>query len=226
MAAVQWSALVSQMKGKLRGDVLQGTQSGQVVRSNGRGKPFGTPYANSVRNIAGFVASSWALIPTVDIAAWQAATSAYPTTDRFGNSRTPSAYNLYCRLNMALVNASQGMLTYPAAPAALTNISGVFVDYNTAGRIAFTSPNAATASEIFLCNCSRPFSPGKRKPSNGYRNIFHWTPGAYGSVELTSEIATAWGTNQVGSQYQMKFQVLNVNTGQLGVPFYLSWIQA
>jgi hypothetical protein len=213
------------MKGKLRGDVIQNSQAGSVVRSGARGRPSVTPSTQNVRANAGFITSTWQTLSASDMAAWKAMAPSYPTTTKFGASRTPSAYNLYAKLNMNLINAGIATLTVPASPITLTDISFTQITVTTYNDLHWQVPVSLASDEVLIVACSRSVSPGRTAPQAGYQVVqVEASPNSSIQYAFFSQYEAAFGYPLVGSQVFVKFVVMNVATGQKGIPLIVPFI--
>jgi hypothetical protein len=116
MPLVKYSALVTRMSGKLNGSVFAFNQGGDYFRNNKQGKGKTSSRWQQNKALWANLSAQWRLLPDADKSAWVAIAPEYPTTNRFGVPRTPSGYELFMRLNGAMVMNELGCCLTPDNP--------------------------------------------------------------------------------------------------------------
>jgi hypothetical protein len=215
MAVVKWTGLVTAMKGKIRGSVMQLGAGGQIMRSNRQfNQHSNMRWRGSKVNIA-TVANNWRSLTPTQMLAWASATSMYPVTDRFGNTHYPSAYTLYMRLNNALQYHSGSMIMTPLAPVAFSNISPIEVAVGGGPTFeAISNINTQTYERVII-SASSPMSYGRQANAGQYVKIGSYDFSGTRFMNITTDYEAVYGVIPVGCQYWFQWQILNLNTGQL-----------
>ncbi len=113
---VKYSALVTRMSGKLNGSVFAFNQGGDYFRNNKQGKGKTSDRWQANKAMWANLSSHWRDLTDEQRAEWVAITSLYPTLNRFGVERIPSGYELYMRLNGAMVMNRLGNSLTPDNP--------------------------------------------------------------------------------------------------------------
>lgn len=128
MPRIKFSALVSAMAGKSQGSVFSKNQGGSYFRNNKSG--YGTKTVAQAQNQAKFksVGRQWSALSDVERGAWNSAVVNFPTKNIFGDSRTPSGYELFCRVNGARVSRDMGIATTPIIPQEVPGIDSLSWD--------------------------------------------------------------------------------------------------
>lgn len=128
MPKIKFSTLVSGVKGKSNGSVFSTNSGGAYFRTNKTGG--GKKSARWDKNKAGFssLAQSWKMLSDEEQEAWNNATLAYMTLNAFGDSRKPSGYELFMRLNGALIAVNKPVLTLPAVPRELPSVGASYFE--------------------------------------------------------------------------------------------------
>ena len=215
MAVVKWTALVTAMKGKLRGSVLQFGAGGQVLRSNRQYNQFSNERWNGSKNNLAAVTGNWRNLTSADRAAWAAQTLNYPTTDRYGNTHYPSPFTLHQRLNNAMLYHNGTLLTTPLAPQSFTNIAPISVTVG-AGPTLTLDLNVHTAgNELVIISCTAPLSNGRRPPKGLYTLVARVNMSALTSYDFTTEYNNRFGAVLANAQIFVQVKLFNVDTGQL-----------
>lgn len=140
MPKIRLSALATDIKGKSGGSVFSSNAGGTYFRNNpsGGGKTSANWEKQKVN--MSVLSSSWRNLSDEQKAVWEAQRSNYPTNNAFGESRLPSAYELYMRLNGVLLANGLPLLPVPLAPQSFTDL-GEF-EFFTPDKWAFTPQNA------------------------------------------------------------------------------------
>lgn len=215
MAVVKWTALVTAMKGKLRGSVLQFSAGGQVMRSNKQFNQYSNQRWNGSRNNLSQVTQNWKTLTSAQRAAWAAATVNYPSKDRYGNTHYPSPYTLHMRLNNAMLYHNSTLLTTTLAPAAFTNITPITVTLFSGPSLGLTIGQFTTSDEVVLISATAPLSPGRRPPKGLYSLIARADMSATVTYDLTTPYIDRFGQISAGAQIFFQVRIFNKTTGQL-----------
>lgn len=214
-AVVKWTALVTAMKGKLRGSVLQFGAGGQVLRSNRQYNQFSNPRWNGSKNNIAAVTGNWRNLTSADRTAWAAQTINYPTTDRYGNTHYPSPFTLHMRLNNALLYHTGALLTTPLAPQSFTNIAPISVIVGSGPSLALDINVHTAGNELVIINCTAPLSNGRRPPKGLYTLVARANMSATTFYDFTADYIQRFGQVLAGAQIFVQVKLLNVDTGQL-----------
>lgn len=129
MARIKFSGLVSEMKGKLNGSVLSSNRGGAYIRNNKAGQKNLSAKSTQVKNKFGSLASQWRNLSVEQQEQWALMAPNYPTTNKFGDVRIPSGYELFMRLNGTLQLMNLPLQALPSAPVSLNPLGAVSYDY-------------------------------------------------------------------------------------------------
>lgn len=226
MATIKPSGLVTGFKGKLQGSVLQYNSGGNIIRSN-RNHNRATSQQWSLQKIKqATVAQHWRSLTDANRATWNAIVADYPTTNKWGDERIPSGYELHNRLNGALYSLFASMLDEAPAPEGVPsltdNISEPDIDHWL--RIKWGHSGGGTA--IVVAYGSKPVPPG-RTPSPGSYFRMNFNAVNDGDYIYYDEIYEAkYGKPAVGMVVWVKGQIINEDTGELGSFLYSQTVVA
>lgn len=129
MPKVRLSTMISDIKGKSNGSVFSKNSGGVYFRNNPNGGGKKSANWDKQKNKFASLASSWRGLTNEDQTAWNNATTNYPTTDAFGQTRIPSGYELYMRLNGHMNAVGLPSFTVPNTPRVTPSIGAVNVEY-------------------------------------------------------------------------------------------------
>lgn len=127
MAQIKLSALASDMKGKLQGSVLAGGPGGLYVRNNPSGGGKKSRIWDKQKARLSSLAGQWRGLTIAQKQSWNDATALYPSTNKFGDPRLPSGYELFMQLNGNLQYAGIPLMTSPIAPRVSPAVSPMMV---------------------------------------------------------------------------------------------------
>lgn len=117
MAQIKYSALVSEVKGKLNGSVLQNGKTSAVLRNNLFVKKSSSQAQQLRRNQLASVAGMWRGLTYEERQSWMDGSVNNIETNSFGDKRKMAAYSLYCMLNINLKSIGSSMIySYPEKP--------------------------------------------------------------------------------------------------------------
>jgi hypothetical protein len=214
MAVVKWTGLVTAMKGKLRGSVLQFGAGGQVMRSNKQFNQHSNIRWNASKNNVATVTNAWKQLTTAQRNAWAAQTVNYPGKDRYGNTHYPSPYTLFMRLNNALNFHTATMLTTPLGPASITNISPISIALGAGPTLTLNINVVTSANERVLIAATTGLSNGRRPPKGLYSNISNVDMSATTSYDFTTDYINRFGQVPAFCQIYISVTILRIDTGQ------------
>jgi hypothetical protein len=222
LAVIKWTALVTQMKGKLRGSVLQMGSGGQIMRSNRGFNQLSNPRLSGTKvNVAATVYQWRALTPS-QRSAWSAASPNYPTVDRYGNTHYSSAYTLYMRLNTPLNYHLGAPITVPTSPWSFSNLGTIAASVVPATpQVLITFASTYASSEYLLINATSPVSAGRKAPKSYYTKIgLYNNPGSF-SQDITTDYTNRFGVLLDNAAYYFQIKLLSSTSGQL-TPSYIA----
>ncbi len=215
MAKVKFSALISDMRNKLNGSVFSKNRAGSYLRNKVTPSNPSTPDQALVRSILGTNSSTWRTLTELQRDAWIAAVESWLTTDVFGDTVTPSGFQLFNRLNGNIVNAGSPAISAPPAPV---GISGATVltavpDISLSELICTTVPDPVPAGQVLIVEATAPLSAGINNFSGKYRKIdVVAAAGSIGNQFLNFE--TKFGTPSAGLKSSLRVKFVNITTGE------------
>jgi len=214
-AKVKYSALVSDMRGKLNGSVASRNRGGAYLRNKTTPLNPQSNYQTNVRNYFSDVAKAWRGLLAEERTAWNSAVSGFITTDVFGDGLTPSGSNLHQKLNLNLKNIGVAVITTPPTPAAVptfATLSLAIAKGAGTATIAFTPAIAAT--EKVLLYATPGMSPGKTFAKNDYRLIGILTSADVTPENIKSAYETKFGTiPAAGQKVFVKIKEITILSG-------------
>lgn len=224
MAIVRTSGLADDFKGKLNGDVFQSNQGGLILRGGKMYCRTALYYNNPQKFLQPFLSAAWATLSVAERTSWATNASLYPVLTRYGVSRTPSAYNLFCRLNGTLVSCGLPFVITSSAPVGLTDISGCKLLQSTAGPLRVNFTTTLAANEQIIISCTPPISNGRTMPIGYWRKLHNGIVPGSKQVIIQPQWTSAFGHLIRKQTIWGRVYVINTVTGEKSDPTYISVI--
>lgn len=224
MATIRASGLIDQLKGKLHGDIFQSGPGGNIIRG---GKMYCRTAMYHFRpqlSITPSVAMLWKGLTPTERATWSTYAPMYPSYDKFGNSRTPSAYCFFMSVNATFAAIGLFTINNAQAPTGTTSMTGVFLSQGMGTALRIHFPGHCSGDEIIRISCTPQFSQGRAMPQGYWRYLgkaIDTTPLIIG-IQAAYEVD--FGALQIGQQLWVQIQVINYLTGERGLAFILPLI--
>lgn len=224
MAVVKHTGLIDELRGKLGGSVFQRNPGGQICRVGKLYHRTALYFNMPQTSITPSVSAGWKNLTPTQRATWQAQTINYPSTDKYGNPRTPSAYTLYVRINARLAALRLPLLSTASAPTSLTSIVGTIVGVGPLGPLTFTFPNTTTTEEHVIFEGTPAFSAGRSMPAGYWRTLKHQRVFPTHFVTVFPQWENIFHAYLSGLQIFFRLRVINKNNGQVSAPLTLSYL--
>jgi len=214
MASIKLSALVSEIKGVLNGSILSHSRLGQSIRTrvSRQGRTSSAWTASRVQ--LAYVASQWRLLTAAQQVAWANMTVQYPYIDKFGDSKIPSGYQLFCTLNINLLIMNSAIDFTPYAPTAESNLGAPFFDTNAIGGLELNYTPAAVVKSIVVVYASTPCSKGVTVPPRYMRMISRFRDDTAAPYTLTSDYTRIFPDLPSGSRVFLRAEQIQDGIGQ------------
>jgi hypothetical protein len=217
----------SEIRGKVGGKVYSRNASGAFVRMYVKGVNANTSKQQSVRNNFSTLSSAYRTLTDAQRATYENLRTFYTTTDGVGNVVTPTAPQLFNRLNGVLlqngeINITQILTTCPA-PAPLIGIvaAAPISDVSSADMFApITFANGSLtvpADQAVIISATSAISAGISKvPARLFTRITKFNTGTVtNTTDIFANYTFNYSAPAVGDTIYMKFQTYNTNTGQI-----------
>lgn len=135
MAVIQYTGLVSEVRGKLNGSVLSRGRPGNVIYKRPVQRKEPTAAQLKIRGDFSAIAASWRLLSPTERADWATIADANPLPNRFGDLRAISGYAYFQRM---LSLASPELWPEPVAPDLTADPVYEFEPFESSLSIALT----------------------------------------------------------------------------------------
>jgi hypothetical protein len=175
MARVKFSALISEMRGKLNGSVFTKNRYGNSLRNKVTPVNRRTSFQATIKTLFTSFNQKWRSLTADQQKAWNAAVEDFKKTNIFGDSYKPSGINLFSELNTNLALIGSAEIDKPPLPVNVPGISEFTIDVDsTLGAEKFDidfTPTPTSADVVHMVMATRCYSPGKSYVKSEYRSI-------------------------------------------------------
>lgn len=187
---IKWSALVSDVRGKLNGSVASRNRYGSYFRNKVTPTNPQTASQMRVRGIFGAISKLWGGLTDAQRRAWEVFAGEHQFTDIFGDAQTLQGNAMFQKVNMNLHKIKEQLISSPGevlktpyitdAEAGVTVVGGVI----SVMEIDTDFGEVPSSDSVIVVYATPPVSAGKKFTKNEMRFI--------GSYEVDT---TQTGTN-------------------------------
>jgi len=214
MALVKWSAMVSEVKGKLNGTIFSNPTYGAQMRNRRSCKGHPSNVWGAQQSLLGVVASEWKDLTPTQQQSFLDKVAEYPYINKFGDSVTPSAYQLYCTLNLNRRAVGAGQLTTCLSPNSEANFGAVAMQVGATGELEMTFTNPANANIYAIYYVSPPQSKGVFYQPAKMRYTASNLGNQASPFAIDSSIEALYGPVVDDQKYFWRMEVVDTVTGQ------------
>lgn len=177
MAVVKYGSIVTEIKGKVNGQVFQKGNNGLILRTRAYSQGRTSQVFTKAKNNMSTIARLWASIDIVSQGMWTAAAPDWPFYDKFGNAYVGSGYQYFVAFNTLLLTRGLATVTMPQPVVA-----------NEANTVNVVSASYSGTYDLYMNNVYSQFGSmviRASPPSSGSK--------AYGAYKLKT--LHTFGTN-------------------------------
>lgn len=214
MALVKWSAMVGEVKGKLNGTIFSNPTYGAQMRNRKSKKGHHSSVWGSQKSKLSVVASEWKDLTPTQQQSFVNNVANYPYINKFGDSVIPSAYQLYCTLNLNIRAIGGSQLATCVAPNSEANFGTVEMQVGATSELEMTYTNPSDGNVQALYYVSPPQSKGvfyqPAKMRFAAKNRGNNAP----PFAIDSAIEALYGPVVDDQKYFWRMEVVDITTGQ------------
>jgi hypothetical protein len=221
----------SEIRGKIGGKVYSRNASGAFVRKYVKPTNANTGKQQSVRNSFGSLSSAYRTLSDANRATYESMRQFYKRQDSIGNTVTPTASQLFNRLNGVLlqngiINTTSLMTTCPA-PVPLIGITAAAPTSDVSAAEMYAdvtfddNTSEVPAGQRLVISATPAISAGiKSIPANVFKRIATLLPANdTATQDILTEYNAVFSAPAAGDSIYLKFQTFSVTTGQITSEF-------
>jgi hypothetical protein len=223
MSKIKFGAFVTDMRGKSGGSVFSKNRSGAYVKNKVTPINQKTAAQQAVRESLAQLAGQWRDLSEDQRRSWKEGSANFPLTNVFGDQYFLAGNMLYNRLNANLKKVQATPITSCPTPAEVAEVTAA-INSLTTGSVKIDLP-ATDADTALVIRATPQLSAGINNFNSKLRDLYVVAPStAAGTLTLTSGYEAKFGAVALGCRTGFAVYAVNVNTGQEGVPLYISGI--
>ncbi len=213
---VKWGAIVVEGRGKLGGHIASRNGSGSYFKSKVSPINPNTSFQSLSRVRFTTLAQLWRSLTDEQRTSWISVVGEYAATDVFGDSHTPSGFNLFQRLNNNLDIVGVSPILIGPFPITVPDqvLNSFSIDIG-AGDSATVTPSGAvppmSSMEIWLTGS---LSPGRSFVKSEYRLLQVAAAGTGPAVQIKDAMNARFGIPSAGSLVFCQIRYISTITGQ------------
>lgn len=216
MAVVKYSSIITEIKGKVGGNVFQKCGQSLSMRVNQSQITSNSPKSLKTRNNLRDLASTWARMTLAQKTTWLTNAASYPTFDRFGNRIVLNPYQLFMRQNrVTQLVSTTPVLSASAYANIANNVSALDAYYRGTQTFNITIDPTLPANQYVFYYISDALPPNSYQIPTNIRFCGYTNPSAQGVYNIYSKVTPAFKiVPAVGECFYFLARSVNVVTGQ------------
>jgi hypothetical protein len=167
--------------------------------------------------------SAWKNLSDSDRATWVAAAPDFPFTNKFGNSYTPSAYQLFVSVNQNLQAIQEAIITVaPSVPS--LDVSPAFVIEPVGATPNSFQIDVIIPSEyIAILSCTSSQSPGRNYNSSKIKAISLLDEGTFTNENISPAFVAVFGSIPLSGYNWWQLKMIHIPSGRASLPYVISY---
>lgn len=217
MASAKYGSIITELKGKIGGNVFQGSYATAVVKKlwgyRSR-EPIGYTDARRKKLTAyAHVSQTWRTLTDTERNAWSAAAASFPAKNKFGDTYTPSGYQIYMSFNTNMYAMGGDLLTEPPSPPEFPSWAPVSLYTLNITTIEFNGYDNTLTDFRLRVLATAPYSPGAKYARGGYKNLGAYLYTAADGIQVQTKYEQIFGPIIQGQRISFKCKWVQVSTG-------------
>lgn len=220
---IKWGALVVDGRGKIGGQVASKNKSGAYMKNKVTPTNPQTSFQQARRAILAVLSSAWRALTDIQRTGWIEGSPNYPQTNEFGDTYYLAGNMLYNQLNGNLDTIRVTAISACPTPAASVAIA-IDALINTELAQTIETDIVVPAGFAMVVRATAPFSAGVNNYDTKLRVLSIVVAGATNPVDTYADYEDRFGTPVAGQKIGFAIHLVNITTGQAGVPVKIASI--
>lgn len=227
-ASAKYGAVITDMKGSIGGTTFKGTAQAAVVQNKITSAPQGKSGGKITKADAGRVINTqrnqtlnvqaWKGLSDSDRATWTAGAVNFPFVNKFGESYTPSGYQLYISVNNNLLAIGESPVSVCPAPGPIEDTPAFTVNYDSGtGQIRVSGSNVSGYSQVLYACVNQ--SPGKTLDWGRMKAIAILPDSQTYPYNASPAYSALFGTVPTSGNIWLAMKITKADAGRQGSPY-------
>lgn len=223
MASIKFTGLVLGIRGSIAGSTFQGSKTGFTVKSKQAYKITVPKYTQGAalftyKNVYQYTSQFWRKLTEVERETWITAASSFPAINKWGDTYTPSGYQLYISFTVNLLLIGLYPPTTAPTPYSFSEFSFVSVDDITTTLMQLNLSMSTDTQVVIEVRASTCISRGSRSPRGGLKFINYYS-GSSGSLpNIIEDYLARYSSVINNTRVVFAIRLVNRDSGQ-----YTAW---
>lgn len=145
---------------------------------------------------------------------WNTGAINYPAVNKFGDTYTPSGFQVFNILNTNMIGMGLSALTSCPGPITLPNIPGINFLVTANGLVNLNMAEAIHENFVLQIKGSKCYSPGRKKPQMGYQNIVYLPNYPNNLIDISEWYADNFPLPLANQRVAFQYRIVSMVTGQ------------
>ncbi len=218
MAKIKYTFAVADLRNKYNGSVFSKNRAGAYVRNKVTPVNPQTVSQIAVRSQFTSLSQAWRALTEAQRLSWASQVEGFKTTDIFGDLRTPSALNLYMRINGNLNAIGAATINTAPVPGATPSIDSMALVSDVSASTFTFDPGVLVvpAGTAWLVEATPGVSPGKNFVKSEYRVIAVLPATTVTPYNAWTEFVAKFGAPVAGQKVFVRVSPIATATGLRG----------
>lgn len=214
---VQFGTIITDLKGKSQGQIIQGGRYGSILRANTKPITRSTSINSQPRISLSAVSSTWKSLTPTERLDWGNLASTLTRYNAYGVPYVPTGFQIFCELNSNLLNVPTLNIntSAPIVPV-FPNLNSFLFTSEATGPFVSIDWNYMSGDNNFqVLPCFYPLQTlGVSVPRGSSRFCGLYTSITTGSLDISTEFVKRFGS-PAGGVYQVAIELkfIDINSG-------------
>lgn len=211
MATVQYGMIVTDIKGKVGGQVLQGGNNSKVLRNKGNaGTTRSIALQTATRNLV-TNAKAWKALSGANVSAWNSFAPSWPFIDKYGVTYYSTGYQVYIAYNNARLAMGLAAASTPVVSDTYQPLGVITAAYVAGVSLILNWSEAGAALEMMQVFGTDALSPGQNSNNKRWRLVTTFNTSGLITKNITAAVIASYGSIIAGRIYYVKCVIRTQN---------------
>lgn len=222
MTKIKFGTIVTNMSGKIGGQVYSHNASGAYLRNIGTIAVLPSAAILASRARFASVVAKWKTITVSQRNAWNSATINFLKKDVFADTYAQNGFQLFCSINNVMLNIGANFLIFPPFPQMPTNILNLSISQPAGSNSLQLNANGAAvpAGTVWILDATPPISPTLNSYLNLLTQIKVLQAGDIIPSDIYADYVTKYGVPVSGMRGAFRVTPVNLSSATIGQRFF------
>ena len=223
----KFGAIIVDGRGKIGGHVMTKNRQGSAMRTKVTPTNRSSNTQQAIKSRLSGFSKAWRGLTDAQRSAWNSAAPDFQRHNIFGDSYSPTGFNLYQIINQNLAVIGVAAVSSPpvsTAPTPLTALSSLAL---TAAAMTSTfAPTPVAANNKLVVEATRPLSAGKGTAKSEFRTVQVFAAAQATPADTFASYSAKFGAPVVGKRIFVRAYTIHSVSGIRSLPFQYDAVAA